>query len=225
MAEGDRMTKVFVSTGTPYTEAQEKFVSALERQLASHGLKPHTVGRNSFSAKQPVMHARSLMRECHGAVVVAFTRVLVKDAEEYPSTPQAVPLKEVRHPTVWNQLEGALAFGFELPLLILVEKGVKREAMLSDRSEWFPIETDLSETFITSERFQAVLKDWVGLVNARATTPRAPEAPPPKDLSRLTASDFFSSLTVAQMWGIGAAAVGLLAGVAVLAFWLGKTFG
>jgi hypothetical protein len=138
MTSGARVLKVFLSVGTAYTPEQESFIRAFEEFLLRSGCMPNTVGRNIYKAVHPVLGAREEMQSCDGAIVLAFTRHEIDRGTEFPRSPKEKPIYGLRMPTIWNQLEGGMAYGLKLPMLILIEKGLKREGILGDRTEWFP---------------------------------------------------------------------------------------
>ena len=110
--------KVFVRVGSQYNDQQRAFVAALDSFLVANGCQKLTV--DDRRSDQPIFAAREMMQDADAVVVVAFTRYIVKTAVEKPDSPDEKPLKNTRYPTIWNQLEAAMAFGLHLPLLVLI---------------------------------------------------------------------------------------------------------
>lgn len=73
---------VYVSVGRTSTSTQEEFVRAMEACLRDHDLRPRTLGRNEWSAGQPIRAIRDRMHECSGAVIIAFERLYVAEGVE-----------------------------------------------------------------------------------------------------------------------------------------------
>jgi hypothetical protein len=121
---------VFVSVGGTATEHQEAFVRAVEDRLRSEGLVPHTVGRNTFSADAPLKTVVELLDTCSGAVVIALERSYFPSGAEQRGGPKEVALTDVKLPTPWNQIEAAMAYARGLPLMVIVEAGLKSEGLL-----------------------------------------------------------------------------------------------
>jgi hypothetical protein len=161
---------VFVSCGAPHTPDSEEFLSAIEAQLKSHGCVPQTVGRSSFSVRQPAEASRDLIGKCDGAIVIAFERTRILQALDKPGSPEQKEIRDESHPTVWNQMEAAMAYAQRVPILTFVQRGLKRQGMLSDRLEWMAIETDLSLSLLKTEAFQQVFREWLSLVRERRTS-------------------------------------------------------
>ena len=212
--------QIFLSCGRTYTSRQEDFVVALENYLKARNCQHRTPGRNYESVDQPVKAARDLIGQCDGVVVVAFERIRALTGIEMPGSPNEKHLPEERHPTVWNQIEAAMGYGQHVPILTLVEKGLRRQAMLSDRFEWWAQETDLNVDFLRSQRFTQAFEQWIERIEERKQKPRISES----DLAKLPIWQFLGLLTPAQLWSTLAALFAVIAGVAVIAYKLGDFF-
>jgi hypothetical protein len=216
------MTPVFLSCGAPHTEAQEQFLAAVESLLRSHDCLPQTVGRSSYSVRQPVEAARELIAECNGAVVIAFERTRLLSGFDKPGGAAQKDLRDESYPTIWNQMEAAMAYARRVPILTFVQKGVKRQGMLSDRLEWMAIETDLTPDLLGTERFRQAFAEWRQLVRKRsALTPAPPAAIAPAEM---TVGQIVSALKPGQLWAALAVAATLLAFTATAAFQAGQAW-
>jgi hypothetical protein len=121
---------VFLSCGTPHTPAQEEFLSAV-----SEGAGARPADRRPDQIFGPPAR---------------------RGREERPNSPQRKEVRNESHPTVWNQMEAAMAYAQHVPILILLERGLRRQGMLSDRLEWMAIEETLSPQLLQTERFRQV---------------------------------------------------------------------
>ena len=72
------MTKVFISKGSAATHKQRAFVDAVLEMLDTVGMSARIMGENEWSHEQPLKAIRKIMKECDGAVVIAFTRPNLK---------------------------------------------------------------------------------------------------------------------------------------------------
>lgn len=219
--------EVFLSCGTPDDEEQEHFIAAMEAQLKSHNFVPLTVGRSKFSGRQAVESARDVIESCHGAVVIAFERTRVLQGLERPNSPQKKVLNDERYPTVWNQMEAAMAYSYRLPILTIVEPGLKRQGMLGERVEWVPIEASLKPELFVSEEFRQVFANWAQHVHAHASL-RATPTPKPvtesQDPAELKIGQLLSQLRLKQTIIIMVAVGGFLTTIATTSFSLGKAW-
>ncbi len=211
---------IFLSVGTPDSGAQEEFISAVEAHLKSHNCVPQTVGRSKHSLRQPVQAARDTIGECNGAIVIAFERTRILNGLEKPGSNNPKEIRDESHPTIWNQMESAMAYAQRVPILTLVQTGLKRQGMLSDRLEWIAIETNLSPAVLRTEQFQQVFDEWLALVKQSSSHAEGTDFDP----SALKVGALFSQLTTKQLWGLFVVVAGVLVSVSTAAFKLGQTF-
>jgi hypothetical protein len=208
---------VFVSVGATATAEQEAFVRSIEERLRSESLVPKTVGRNTFSADAPLKAITELMDRCSGIVVIALERSFFPAGLDRRGGPRQVNLAEVRLPTPWNHIEAAMAYTKHLPLLVIVEAGLKPEGLLEAGYDWYVQTVPLEATALGSAEFNGVLADWKEKVLALepGAGPAAPVPPPglrglnPAELSVL---DLVGALRPVQLWSVTIALAGLLAG-------------
>ena len=207
--------KIFLSVGATYNNQQEAFVSAFETFLGQNGCERRTVGRGSYFSSQPINSAKDLMKEVDAVVVIAFTRQIIQNALDKPDSDDQKEIVNEKHPTIWNQMEAAMAFGLDLPLLMIIESGLKQEAMLKDRLEYRALITDLNPDFFISEEFKGIFLDWKKK-NECCKKSKA------IDVTSLTIGMLLKSLTPSQVWKISASVISLLIAVGGVAYWVGK---
>lgn len=199
---------VFVSVGATATAEQEAFVRSIEDRLRSESLIPKTVGRNTFSADAPLKAITELMESCSGIVVIALERSYFPSGLDKRGGPRQVNLADTRLPTPWNHIEAAMAYTKHLPLLVIVEAGLKAEGLLEQGYDWYVQTVPLEAMALSSNEFNGVLADWKAKVLAS-------EPPPPlrglnpADLSVL---ELVGALRPVQLWSVTIALAGLLAG-------------
>jgi hypothetical protein len=162
-------TWVFLSVGRTFNDEQEQFVVAVEELLQAHGFKPQTVGRNYFSNQQPLKTVTELMDKCAGAVIVALERTHVREAIDKRGSPAETVLQAINLATVWNQIEAAMAYSLGLPLLVLVEDGLRSEGLLETGYDWYVNWVNLKRPVLDSREFLGVFEDWKARVEAVAT--------------------------------------------------------
>jgi len=218
--------QIFLSVGNPDTDAQEQFVAAIEAYLVSHNCEPQTVGRSKYSGRQPVQAARDTIGECDGALVIAFERTRILDGLDRPGRANPTAIKGESHPTIWNQMEASMAYAHNLPLLSVVQQGVKRQGMLSDRIEWVAIEEDLQVGLLRTEKFKQVFAEWLVHVEEARTRKtsavKAEKAEP--DLATLSVGYVMSHISIPQLIAILGGAFTLLSTVAAASFKAGQYF-
>ena len=208
---------VFVSVGGTATEQQEAFVRAVEDRLRSEGLVPHTVGRNTFSADAPLKTVTELIDNCTGALVIALERSYFASGTEKHGGPKEIALSEVRLPTPWNQIEAAMAYARGLPLMVVVESGLKSEGLLERGNDWYVQWMKAEPAALNSNEFNGVLASWK---QKMIQTPKI--ASLSKPASDLTVVELIGSLKPSQLWSVLVALAALVAGAFALG---GKLFG
>jgi glycosyltransferase involved in cell wall biosynthesis len=164
--------RVFLSVGATYTKDQEDYVNAFERLLDNHNIKRLVVGRDKPPARQPVLEVKDLMRKADAVVVLAFTRYVIHSGTEKPGANRPKhkqdTITDERHPTVWNQIEAGIAFGLGVPILLIIEEGMKQEAMLKDRLEFRAITAPLDPSFFETLQFRSQFADFTKIARRRS---------------------------------------------------------
>lgn len=208
---------VFVSVGGTATEKQEAFVLAVEDRLRSEGLVPHTVGRNTFSADAPLKTVTELLDKCSGTVVIALERSYFAAGIEKRGGPKESALSEVRLPTPWNQIEAAMSYARGLPLLVIVESGLKSEGLLERGYDWYVQWVNAEAAALTSSEFNGVLASWKQKMVGAPKKVVSPKTP-----ADLTVAELLGGLKPVQLWSVLVAFAALVAGAFALG---GKLFG
>jgi hypothetical protein len=191
---------IFVSVGATSNEKQETFVRAVEDRLRSEGLIPQTVGRNAFSSDAPL---KKLLDSCQGTVVIALERSFFPTGIEKRDGPVETQLSNVKLPTPWNQIEAAMSYSRQLPLLVLIERGLKTEALLERGYDWYVQSIDPIPSALTTNEFNGVLADWKSKVDMhRSASIKVAVTAPSKSPSELTVRELIGGLRAAQLWSV-----------------------
>lgn len=152
-------TKVFVSAGTPADDSQKSFRDAVVNAVELAGFTPRLMGAKDWDYKNPLRGVRRAMDECRGAVVVAYPRYKI-DAGTELRHDGGRSLEAVTFPTAWNQIEAAMAYEKGLPLLVVAESKLRREAMFDSGNDIRPFWTDLDSAIGRSDGFLGYLRSW-----------------------------------------------------------------
>jgi hypothetical protein len=220
--------QIFLSVGKTSTPQQEAFVTAIEKHLQVNGLYPKTVGRSAFSSDQPLKLVADLMKECSGTVIIAFERTYIESGIERRGSTDEKMFSKRPLPTVWNQIEAAMAYTHRHPLLVIVEQGLKSEGLLEKGYDWYVQSCRLDASVLGGAEFAGVFADWKRRVEGHPVQGhpvdsgnRSTQTTPEK----LTLGDILKALTLAQLWAIVSGLGVLLAAVATTAFKLGQSAG
>jgi hypothetical protein len=147
---------VFISMGFAYTESQTEFLHALMELLRSCDVEPRVMNLTDLPTVSPLTDISRVMRECHGAIVVAFERTYFESGIEK----KKIDLKSVRYTTPWNQIEASLAFTLGLPIIVLMEPGLRQEGLLEQKFEWYVDEVNISAAGLSEKNVRNRIMAW-----------------------------------------------------------------
>ena len=204
---------VFVSVGSTANPRQEDFVRAVEDRLRAEGLVPQTVGRNVFSADSPFVEMTKLMAACQGVVVIALERIFVQAGKEKRDGPSEASLADLKIATPWNQIEATMGYVSKLPLLVLVEEGVRQDGLLEKGLGWYVQTCPMDKSALSTSEFNGVLASWKGKMATPVPKAAAAVAAP----GEMTVGQLIGARKPAQLWS----ALGALAAALGGAFALG----
>lgn len=210
--------KIFISVGSSGTPLHLQASETIFRALETTGLSPRQMEKNEWSSEQPLRAIKRVIEECHGAAVIAFSRYHFKTGSELAKGGIEKPLAEVRMPTVWNQIEAAMAYANGIPLLVIAERGVHEDGLLEGRYDWKVYWTDFKPEDLQSDAFLGYLESWKRLVLDGAASRAQRAGGGDLDVSKLTISQLLGRLSVAQAWSALSAIIGLIISVATIAF-------
>jgi hypothetical protein len=216
---------VFMSVGRTTSDEQEQFVEAVETWLRVHELRPVALGRNEWSSEQPLKAIRKRMEACAGTVIVAFERTHIHEGIDRGVPGGGGSLADRGLPTVWNQVEAAMAHTLGHPLLVIVEEGLVSEGLFEARYDWMvqwlPLEADALET----AKCVGILEDWKGQLVPPTTPVPVTGEDGPEDITGKTIGEILGQLRPGQFRALVVGTVGTLVTIAGAAFSLGVKFG
>jgi hypothetical protein len=176
------------------------------------------VGRNTFSSDAPLKKVIELLDSCQGVVVIALERSFFPSGIDKRGGPNETQLSNIRLPTPWNHIEAAMAYSRRLPVMVVVESGLKSEGLLEHGYDWYVQWLKPVPSALTTLEFNGVLADWKSKVDAYTAAPiRGGNDTLSKSPADLTIRELVGGLRPAQLWSL---LVGLAA-VATGAFALG----
>jgi len=91
---------------------------------------------------------------------VALKRIHIIDGVELRDSGGTSELANVSLPTVWNQIEAAMAYSMEQPLLAIVETGLRNEGVLEEDYDWFVKWLDLNPESLNDPGFLEIFALW-----------------------------------------------------------------
>lgn len=209
--------RVFVSVGGTANNTQEQFVKAIEDRLRSEGMIPKTVGRNTFSADAPLKQVENLMSECCGSVVIALERTYFQKGIDKRGGDNEKVLKDVKLPTPWNQIEAAMSYTRQLPVMMIVEDGLKPEGLLESGYDWYVQYVQPNRDALNTMEFNGVLTDWKSKVVKTAEELNGPvRISALGNPEEMTIGQIIGALKPAQLWSLLATFAAIVAGAFAL---------
>ena len=203
---------IFVSVGSTSTPQQEEFVRAVEERLQAEGLVPQTVGRNVFSADSPFAAVTTLLDNCQGVVVIALERLYIQVGSEKRGGQSESGIGNLKIATPWNQIEATMGYARKLPLLVLVEDGVRADGLLEKGLDWYVQTVTLTRESLNTAIFNGVLASWKQKMTATPHRQALPTVQP----NEMTVAQLLGALKPAQLWSTLAALAVALAGAFAL---------
>ena len=100
------------------------------------------------------------MRECAGTIIIAFERIYVESGTELRGGESAQLIQHEKIPSIWNQIEAGMAYVLDHPLLVIKERGLKKEGILEFGYDWYVQNVDLDPEIVKSVPFLGIFKDW-----------------------------------------------------------------
>ncbi len=210
---------VFISVGSIANDQQKAFVELVETRLKSENLIPNTLGRNKFSADSPLKAIKELMNACSGFLVIALERTYFEKGIEKRGGAHQSDLSQIRFATPWNQIESGMAYIKGLPILVILEDGIRAEGLLEEGYDWYVMTLPLNQQSLVTSEFNDVLGSWKSKVE-QFHNQRKQAVSPRLEPNQMTIGELTSSLKVSHFWAVLVAIVGLMAAM----FAIGRYF-
>ncbi len=195
--------RVFLSVGSTDDPVQNEFISAVEEELRSNGLEPHTLGKTEWSSDSPLVAIYDRMKSSQGTVVLAMARIRIDEGVDV-SKPEH-PLVGQVLPTPWNQIEAALAWTLGHPLLVLQERLLVTHGLFEQPFTWSRHVFDVRAGGLDAAT-RGVIRDW----SSKVRNGYKPTVDSGSDLTKLSLVDFVRSVNVGQAIAATAGLFGLI---------------
>jgi len=154
--------QIFISMGTPYTEAAKSFRDELESFLRNQcNVNPTIIGKNTFPSGNPLNKIKEVMLESQGVIVVAYERKYVNRGIEKRGGREEKLIGDSMLTTSWNHIESAMAFTMGLPLYIICQNGLTEEGLIETKTDWIVQHLDLNENVFKEFQVTESIKTWV----------------------------------------------------------------
>jgi hypothetical protein len=211
--------KVFLSLGSTANAEQQQFVDGIKELLTISGLSPRIMNENEWSHEQPLKAIKKIIKECKGMVIIAFTRVEIEKGYEIKRS-GILDIAQLKLPTTWNHIEGAIAYSFGMPLLVIAEDGLKKEGLIDMGYDWTVCWTDVKADSVKTDKIKGFIKSWKNEVDQFSKTDTESRIDS-SDPENIKLGSLIKSMTLPQIWKTISAVLIVLAAVATASYNIG----
>jgi hypothetical protein len=96
-----------------------------------------------------------------------------------------------------------MAYSHALPLMVIIESGLRNEGLLERGYDWYVQEVKLEVAALASVEFNGVLASWKQKVLQKESPAQGvADETSPKSPQELTVGELIGSLKPAQLWGV-----------------------
>jgi hypothetical protein len=154
---------VFVSRPTVIGPNCEAAYGAFHNLLVSQGFVVRRLGGGDYSKKPPLRAVIDLIKECCGALILGYPQLEFQH-RALRSTKLQNNFQCV-YPTPWNQIEGALAYACESPVLVIAHPGIDGGVFDHGITGEGVLHIDLGEPdWFRKAQFTQPFREWVAEV-------------------------------------------------------------
>jgi hypothetical protein len=153
------MKNIFISRPTTINDDFESSYNLFHKFLTDNGHNLKRLGGGTYSKVAPLKAVINLIHECCGTIILGYP--------QYEFVHKAARSKKIQNefrlvfPTPWNQIEGALAFAFETPVLVIAHDGIEGGVFDHGITGEAVIHLDISKpNWHTTEQFIQPFDEW-----------------------------------------------------------------
>ncbi|USS85596.1 hypothetical protein M3M35_02840 [Fructilactobacillus myrtifloralis] len=158
------MKNIFLSRPNKFDPIYQNSVDKLTEELDHRGLYPITIGSTVFPNGIPVKEIKKQMHECKGIIILGIPQILIKDGIYKPGSENETRINNKLYPSVWNQIEGAMAFIIGIPIMIIADNELKCDGLFENGT--LPLSTHRynlkNSDWINDKSFIDPFNEWIG---------------------------------------------------------------
>ena len=166
------MHNIFLSRPTTIDAAFESAYVAFDLFLTSQSIRPRRLGESDYSRQAPLKAVFQIIDECCGAIILGYPQFSMR--HEVRRSNKTQNDWGLVFPTPWNQIEGALAYRAETPVLVIAHHGVEGGVFDHGVTGEGVMHLDLGmPNWFSQPQFEQPFADWL----ADVTTCNAAKTP------------------------------------------------
>lgn len=163
------MHDIFLSRPTTIDPDYESAYSEFERLLDSKNVRPRRLGKSDYSRDAPLKAVFRIIDECCGAIILGYPQFSMK--HEVRRSNRVQNDWGYVFPKPWNQIEGALAYRAQTPVLVVAHNGVEGGVFDHGVTGEGVIHLDLSlDGWFNLPQFQQPFAEWLTEVESCRST-------------------------------------------------------
>ena len=162
------MIPIFLSRPNPFTYEQDLFLSEVISFLKENNMNNITLAAKDYNPYESLSCLNEMIKRCYGMIIIAFGQsyikngVLKKGAVKHSKFYDSFEddLDDLWITTPYCHIEGAIAFSNGLPILILSQKGLKKDDIIISGPEFVLNDCQLSKQFFQTNEFLESFQVW-----------------------------------------------------------------
>lgn len=169
---------VFLSRPNPFLEEHEVFLTKLKSKLQQHSIRTITLAADNYDITDSITYLKGMIRQCYGVVVVGFKQIFIDKGSKKRGGlsrsdffhPEEIDVSGQALTSPFCHIEGTIALVYDLPMLIINEKGIREEGIISSGKFNVKCQSfDLSDSksFFENDIVDKQIAVWVGQVTER----------------------------------------------------------
>lgn len=166
---------VFLSRPNPFLDNHQHFLGLLQQMLNGYDITTITLQAGDYDLSDSINYLKGMIRRCYGIVVVAFKQIYIEsgykkkgatnNCQFYCSEEEDISEQALTSP--FCHIEGAIGLDNDLPLLILVEDGVREEGIIKGgrfSTKVKPFSLKNVDAFFADPTVRKQISVWAGKV-------------------------------------------------------------
>lgn len=169
---------VFLSRPNPYLIEQDLFINRLNTLLKTLNVETITLQADDYDLSDSIEYLKGMIKQCYGIIIIGFGQILIENGKKKPGAVENDSFYFSKEEIIDNtfitspfcHIEGTIGLIYDLPLLIINEKGIRQEGIISGgRFSVKTIQFNLKEidAFFANSLFQRQLCVWIGEITKR----------------------------------------------------------
>lgn len=169
--------KIFLSRPNPFNESQQYFLDKLIAKLQELNMEPVTLQADNYDLSDSFNYLKGMIKKCYGAIIVGFKQIFIETGTKKKGGvsnpcffyPEEIDISGQSLTSPFCHIEGTIALLNDLPLLIMNERGLREEGIVTGGKFCTKTQNfDLNEAdnFFEDRIVKQQISVWTGKVNA-----------------------------------------------------------